>query len=94
MNLFFQSKLGYDFILDTLKVSNFPDVESEIEICKGMGYLKKKNLEKAIETMKSFEKKDKKLMAKSASNISFLYFLEGDYKKAEKYSEDAINFDR
>ena len=50
---------GYDFILDTLKTSNFPEVESEIEVCKGMAYLKHKDIEKAIETMKSFEKKDK-----------------------------------
>ena len=34
------------------------------------------------------------MMAKASSNISFLYFLEGDYKKAEKYAEEAYNFDR
>lgn len=77
-----------------MKVLNYPDVEAEIEICKGMAYLKKKNIEKAIEAMKSFEKKDKKMMAKTASNISFLYFLEGDYKNAEKYADIAINYDR
>lgn len=71
---------GYDFILDTLKTSNYPEIESEIEICKGMAYLKHKDIEKAIETMKGFEKKDKTLMAKTASNISFLYFLESDIK--------------
>lgn len=59
-----------------------------------MAYLKRKNIEKAIEAMKSFEKKDKKMMAKTASNISFLYFLEGDYKNAEKYADIAINYDR
>lgn len=34
------------------------------------------------------------MMAKTASNISFLYFLEGDYKNAEKYADIAINYDR
>jgi len=33
-------------------------------------------------------------MAKAASNISFLYFLENDIKNSEKYSEIAIDYDR
>jgi len=41
-----------------------------------MAHLKKKNIEEAIKTLKSFEKKDQSLMARAASNISFLYFLE------------------
>lgn len=85
---------GYDWIIETLKTSGYPEVESEIEICKAMSYLKKKNIEKAIDCLKGFEKKDKTLMARAASNISFLYFLESDYKNAEKYAEMAINYDR
>lgn len=71
---------GYDWILEQLKNSLFPEAETEIEICKAMAYLKKKNIEKSIETLKSFEKKDKGVMARIATNISFLYFLENDYK--------------
>ena len=41
------------------QTSNFLEVESEIEICKALAYLKGKNMEKAITTLKSFEKKDK-----------------------------------
>ena len=85
---------GFDWIIETLKTSNYPEIESEIEICKAMSYLKKKNIEKAIECLKGFEKKDKTLMARAASNISFLYFLENDMKNAEKYAEVAINYDR
>ncbi len=59
-----------------------------------MAYLKKKNLEKSIETLKSLEKKDKIMMARIATNISFLYFLETDFKSAEKYADIAINYDR
>lgn len=85
---------GFDWIIETLKTSNYPEIESEIEICKAMSFLKKKNIEKAIDCLKGFEKKDKTLMARAASNISFLYFLENDTKNAEKYSEIAINYDR
>lgn len=85
---------GYDFILEILKTSNYPEVEMEIEVCKAMAYLQRKEIEKAIETLKGFEKKDKKIMAKAISNISFLYFLEEDYQKAEKYAESAYEYDR
>ncbi len=51
-------------------------------------------MEKSIETLKGFEKKDKVMMARVATNISFLFFLENDYKSAEKYADVAINFDR
>ena len=45
-----------------------------------MAHLKKKSIEKAIETLKGLEKKDKELMARIATNISFLYFLENDFR--------------
>ncbi|CAD8091657.1 unnamed protein product [Paramecium primaurelia] len=86
--------VGYEWILEQLKNSTFPEAETEIEICKAMAYLKKKNIEKSIETLKGFEKKDKLIMARIATNISFLYFLENDYKQAEKYAEIAITYDR
>ena len=44
--------------------------------------------------MKSFEKKDQKLVGTAATNLAFLYLLEGDYKNAEKYSEIAVNTDK
>ena len=33
-------------------------------------------------------------MGRVATNISFLYFLENDFKNAEKYADVAINYDR
>lgn len=86
---------GYQWIIDSLQQQqNFPEVESEIDICKALAFMKKKQIDNAIETLKSFEKKDKMLMAKAASNISFLYFLESDFKNSEKYAEVAIDYDR
>jgi len=43
---------------------------------------------------KSFEQRDRKLRGRAATNISFIYFLEGDFKQAEKWSELAIKADR
>ena len=49
-----------------------------------------KEIEKAIESFKAFEKKDKIMMAMASNNISFLYFLENDFKSAEQFSDLAI----
>ena len=64
---------GYNYIIDILKgsKSKFYGVQSEIEICKANCYINKKQIEKAIETLKAFEKKDKSMMARAATNISF-----------------------
>jgi len=47
-------------------------------------YLKEKEFEKAIEVLKAFEKKDQNLKAMAATNLSFLYFVEGDIAQADK----------
>jgi intraflagellar transport protein 88 len=70
---------GYEWVIENIKTAFYPEAESEIEICKAMAYLKKKNMEKSIETLKGFEKKDKIIMARVATNISFLYFLENEF---------------
>lgn len=70
---------GFDWIIEMLRTANLQEVESEIEIAKAVFFIKNKNIDKAIELFKSFEKKDKVMMAKAANNISFLYFLENDF---------------
>jgi len=44
--------------------------------------MKKRQYEESIEILKSFEKKDHTLKAMAATNLSFIYFLEEDYKQA------------
>lgn len=48
----------------------------------------------AIKELKAFEKKDQSLKAKAATNLSFLYFLEGDIAQADKYANLAVKHDR
>lgn len=73
---------SYDWILEKLKASSYPEVESEVEIFKAMAFLKRKEIDRSIETLKSLEKKDRSTMSRVASNISFLYFLERNYAEA------------
>jgi intraflagellar transport protein 88 len=81
---------GYNYVIHSLKTASLPEVESEMEIAKAIHFIKNKDIEKAIESFKSFEKKDKIMMAMASNNISFLYFLENDFKQAEHFADLAI----
>jgi len=85
---------GYDWVVEMLRTATLQEVESEIEIAKAVHFIKNKEIEKSIDLFKSFEKKDKVMMARASNNISFLYFLEDDYNNAEKFSDMAIQSDR
>jgi intraflagellar transport protein 88 len=85
---------GFDSVTELIKASPHAEIASELEIAKAIQYLKTKDFPKAIETLKSFEKKDQKLVGTAATNLSFLYYLEGELKLAEKYADLAINTDR
>lgn len=50
--------VGYDYVIEALKAANLPEVESELDIAKSIHHIKNKDIEKAIESFKSFEKKD------------------------------------
>lgn len=85
---------GFDWVIEMIRASPHAEIASELEIAKAIHHLKCKHFGRAIETLKSFEKKDQKLAGAAATNLSFLYFLEGEYKHAEKYAEVAISADR
>lgn len=50
--------------------------------------------DQAIVLLKEFENKEKDLKARAATNLSFLYFLEGDISNAEKHAEVAVKTNR
>ncbi|XP_074642143.1 intraflagellar transport protein 88 homolog [Tubulanus polymorphus] len=85
---------GYDWCVDQVKMSLYVDLAHDLEIDKGIMYLKQKDFNQAIETLKSFEKKDTKVASTAATNLSFLYFLESDLAQADKYADAAIAADR
>ena len=51
--------VGYDYVCEALKAASLPEVESEMEIQKAIQFIKTKEIERAIESFKAFEKKDK-----------------------------------
>lgn len=91
-------RVGYDYLIEQLRHYEMRDpssqVASELEMCKCLNYLKHKRYQDAISGLKAFEKKDKALRARAATNLAYLYFLEGDYESGEKYSDMSIEVDQ
>jgi len=67
---------GYDWVIEALK-RNHPSVASELQIVRALEWMQHKDFDKAIEELKAFERRDVRLKARAATNLSFLYFLEG-----------------
>ncbi|GMH74663.1 hypothetical protein TL16_g06523, partial [Triparma laevis f. inornata] len=85
--------VGYEWVNDALKIDH-DNLASQMSIDQGLQYLKNKDFEKAIELLKSFEKKDQNMKAMAATNLSFIYFLEGDYNNADEYADLAVRNSR
>jgi intraflagellar transport protein 88 len=85
---------GYNWCIDQVKASQYMELAHSLDIDKAIGFLKQKDFQQAVETLKSFEKKDSKVAAAAATNLAFLYNLEGEQNQADKYAELALHADR
>ncbi|XP_044763859.1 intraflagellar transport protein 88 homolog [Coccinella septempunctata] len=77
---------GYDWCVATIKKSEYARLASELEINKAVMFLKQKQLPEAVNTLKAFEK-DSNIAINAAVNLSFIYFLQGDYETALTYGQ-------
>ena len=66
---------GYDWCIDQVKISRFTDLAPELEIDKAIMFLKAKEFQQAVDLLKKFERKESKMAATAALNLSFLYYL-------------------
>ncbi|KAK8769213.1 hypothetical protein V5799_014322 [Amblyomma americanum] len=85
---------GYEWCLEQIKSSAYAYIANDLEISKAVAYLRKREFNQAIETLKAFEKKDTKVASTAATNLSFLYYLQSDLTQADKYADDAVQADR
>jgi len=89
---------GYDWIIEQLRSfclkHEKSNLASEMEMAKSLNYLKHKKFHEAIQALQAFEKKDKKLQARAATNLSYLYLLKSDLKNAEKYATLSVDHDK
>ena len=85
---------GYEWVIEALKNSSYPDIQSEMEMSKALVFVKNNKINEAISLLKVFEKKNKKFMTHAATNLAFLYLLEQNYAMAENYCDIALKYDR
>lgn len=85
---------GYEFVMNKLKQSKFPEAEGEFEIAFALAYLNHRNTQTAIDMLRQIRKKDPSLIALAANNLSFLYFLEKDFESADEFATKALEFDK
>ncbi len=84
---------GYRWIMEQLR-QDHEEVANKLEIDIAMTHMKKRQFDEALEVLKAFEKKDLALRAVAATNLSFIYFLEGEYEQAEREADIAMRSDR
>uniref|UniRef100_A0A4W3HLX6 Intraflagellar transport protein 88 homolog n=1 Tax=Callorhinchus milii TaxID=7868 RepID=A0A4W3HLX6_CALMI len=85
---------GYDWCVEMVKASQYVELANDLEINKAITYLRQRDFNQAVETLKMFEKKDSRVKSAAATNLSFLYFLENDFGLADRYADLAMNADR
>ena len=78
---------GYNWCVDTIKMSQHSQLANDLEINKAVMFLRQKDFASAVETLKAFEKQETKVASTASTNLSFLYFLQGDVEQAEKYAD-------
>ncbi|KAF6376288.1 intraflagellar transport 88 [Rhinolophus ferrumequinum] len=86
--------VGYDWCVEVVKASQYVELANDLEINKAITYLRQKDFNEAVETLKMFEKKDSRVKSAAATNLSFLYYLENEFAQASSYADLAVNSDR
>uniref|UniRef100_A0A6Q2X8D4 Intraflagellar transport protein 88 homolog n=1 Tax=Esox lucius TaxID=8010 RepID=A0A6Q2X8D4_ESOLU len=85
---------GFDWCVEMVKSSQYIELANDLEINKAITYLRQRDFNQAVETLKTFEKKDSRVKSAAATNLSFLYFLEKDFDQADRYADLAMAADR
>ncbi|OWK00715.1 hypothetical protein Celaphus_00016660, partial [Cervus elaphus hippelaphus] len=81
-------------IAPVIETSFAVELANDLEINKAITYLRQKDFNQAVETLKMFEKKDSRVKSAAATNLSFLYYLENEFAQASSYADLAVNSDR
>uniref|UniRef100_A0A7S0WZJ3 Uncharacterized protein n=1 Tax=Chlamydomonas leiostraca TaxID=1034604 RepID=A0A7S0WZJ3_9CHLO len=85
---------GYDWCAEQLRTEGHARLANEVELAKASKFLANKEFEAAVAVFKEFEKKEPRVKARAATNLAFLYVLEGNRDQADKYSDLALTSDR
>lgn len=84
---------GFDWASELLRTAEYPKLGHEVELAKASRFLARKEFSEAISVFKDFERKETVVKARAATNLSFLYVLEGEIDESAKFSDLAIKTD-
>ena len=85
---------GFNWVVEALRAQGHSTLAVEIEISKALYFMRSRQFDQAIETLKSYEKKEQALVAQAATNLSFIYFHEGELDNAIMYADLAMKHNR
>lgn len=85
---------GYDWAASQLRGAGYSSLANELEIGKALHFMRSRQFERAVETLKSYEHKDPQLVARAATNLSFIQFHEGDHAASLRYADIAMRHNR
>ncbi|XP_039257756.2 intraflagellar transport protein 88 homolog [Styela clava] len=85
---------GFDWCIDQVKNSPCLDLANDLEIHKALMYLKERDFPQAVQILKTFEKKETQVKCQAATNLSFIYYLQGNLADARRYADIATKADR
>jgi intraflagellar transport protein 88 len=84
---------GYQWCVDQLVKAGLAKLSSEVLMAKATHFMATGSIVRAVEVLKEFEKQNGFTRAKAATNLSFLYLLEGCTADADAYADLARQAD-
>ena len=85
---------GFDWCIEQVKLSQRHELANDLEIYKALTYLKERDFEQAVNILKTFEKKETQVKTQAATNLSFIYLLQGNLNDAKRYAEASVKADK
>ncbi|KAL0039331.1 hypothetical protein WJX79_003743 [Trebouxia sp. C0005] len=85
---------GFDWCIEALTAAQHSALASEVALAKAGWFLDHQAFGDAVSVLKEFERKEHKLKARAATNLAFLYSLEGDSSSAKRYADLAMTTDK
>lgn len=86
-------EVGFQWCLDELIKVKLVRLTHDVMMAKASYFLHAAEIEQAAQVLKQFEKHDGSMRVKAATNLSFLYLLEGNVPEAERYANLALSHD-
>lgn len=84
---------GYDWVCNALE-DRHEGLAVQMKLEQATQKLKRKDVGAAVKAFKTLQKKDKRVKSATATNLSFVSFLEGNVERASKYADVALASDR